>query len=481
MLMYKTSPVRALGAPGLGGDEAQVLRRAGVGDGLPFLLGPDGSYDLELNRFVRELDGWGVRSEHTREAYARDLMLFGRFLHEHRGGRSIWDAGQDDLRAYKRARRRTKGFTVSASTWNRFIAALDKWVKRAIHEELIEAQPFRMVEKTVLTPRGLVRVLFNAEREVEDSAGPVRFLAYEDYLVWRDVGLRGQLPDGSPDPSWRGRHGERNAVFADLLVCTGMRLREASSLLVTEVPPLAQRRLTGDLNLPATITKRSRPRTVFVSRRVLRDLHHYVDIERDELVERRRAAGAYGCTDAWMGVRSAGKTALTLVEDGRSRPYSRVTIEERQRLCRVGDDGPGGPLWLWLGEDGLPLSRSTWQAVFRRANERCARFGLDLVVHPHALRHTFAVHMLGLLLRQTVRALRMEPGETLMSQQVKRLLVGDPLRKLQLLLGHRQRETVFVYLDVLDEAQEIVLSALREWDEQAEALSRVRLEDGAAA
>ena len=214
---------------------------------------------------------------------------------------------------------------------------------------------------------------------------------------------------------------------------------------------------------------------------MLRDLHHYVDIERDELVERRRAAGAYGCTDAWMGVRSAGKTALTLVEDGRSRPYSRVTIEERQRLCRVGDDGPGGPLWLWLGEDGLPLSRSTWQAVFRRANERCARFGLDLVVHPHALRHTFAVHMLGLLLRQTVRALRMEPGETLMSQQVKRLLVGDPLRKLQLLLGHRQRETVFVYLDVLDEAQEIVLSALREWDEQAEALSRVRLEDGAAA
>ena len=171
MLMYKTSPVRALGAPGLGGDEAQVLRRAGVGDGLPFLLGPDGSYDLELNRFVRELDGWGVRSEHTREAYARDLMLFGRFLHEHRGGRSIWDAGQDDLRAYKRARRRTKGFTVSASTWNRFIAALDKWVKWAIHEELIEAQPFRMVEKTVLTPRGLVRVLFNAEREVEDSAG----------------------------------------------------------------------------------------------------------------------------------------------------------------------------------------------------------------------------------------------------------------------------------------------------------------------
>nr|WP_250109456.1 hypothetical protein [Kibdelosporangium philippinense] len=28
---------------------------------------------------------------------------------------------------------------------------------------------------------------FNAEREVEDGTGPLRFLAYEDYPVWRDV------------------------------------------------------------------------------------------------------------------------------------------------------------------------------------------------------------------------------------------------------------------------------------------------------
>lgn len=96
---------------------------------------------------------------------------------------------------------------------------------------------------------------------------------------------------------------------------------------------------------------------------------------------------------------------------------------------------------------------ATWQAVFRCANERCARFGLDFDVHPHTLRHTFAVHMLGLLLRETVRRLRVEPGETLPSQRVKRLLVGDPMRRLQLLLGHRNRDTVFVYLDVLDEAR----------------------------
>ncbi len=59
----------------------------------------------------------------------------------------------------------------------------------------------------------------------------MRFVPFEDYLLWRDVGLRGRLPDGRADPSWRGRHDERNALFADLLIYTGMRLGEASCLL----------------------------------------------------------------------------------------------------------------------------------------------------------------------------------------------------------------------------------------------------------
>jgi site-specific recombinase XerD len=180
-----------------------------------------------------------------------------------------------------------------------------------------------------------------------------------------------------------------------------------------------------------------------------------------------------GCPDpAWRG-RLAGGSGV--------RGYARFGVAERLRLVRAGDDGkPAGPLWLWLGEDGMPLRRSTWQTAFGRANERCARLGVNVAATPHTLRHVFAVHMLGLLLRQTVQALRMRPGETLTGQQVKRLLVGDPLRKLQLLLGHRQIATTFVYLDVLDEAQEIVLAALREWDEEAEALSRVDEQETAA-
>src|SRR6266545_3320237 len=292
MLLYRSSVARAVGAPRLDGAAEAVLQRCGVRGGQPFVLGADGSYDLNLNRFLRELEGWGVRSAHTVQAYARDLMLFGRFLHEQRGGRSLW----------------------------------------------LAEQPFRMVERTVLGPRGLVRVIVNAEREVDDDCGPVRFLPYVDYLLWRDVGLRGLLPDGGPDPRWRGRHGWRNAVFADLLVCTGMRLSEASSLLLPEVPAVADRALTGAVQLAPAVTKRNRARTVFVVRRVLRDLHHWVGMERDELVARKVAAGAYREVGDWVGVRSAGRMALTMAGGG-SRPYARITIEERRRLHRQGVGG----------------------------------------------------------------------------------------------------------------------------------------------
>src|SRR5712691_7995458 len=92
---------------------------------------------------------------------------------------------------------------------------------------------------------------------------------------------------------------------------------------------------------------------------------------------------------------------------------------------------------------------------------------------PHK-RHSFAVHMPGLLLRQTVAALgEAHTAGSLTPAQVKRLLAGNPMRKLQLLPGHRNEATVYTYLDVLDEAQEIVASALEQRETQAAVLDRL--------
>lgn len=54
------------GAPGLAVRPAEVLRRAEAAAGRPFMPVPDGSYDLELNRFFRELPGRGARSAASR-------------------------------------------------------------------------------------------------------------------------------------------------------------------------------------------------------------------------------------------------------------------------------------------------------------------------------------------------------------------------------------------------------------------------------
>ena len=235
--LHLTDAACAAGAGQAATGGVAALSRAGVVDGLPFLLGADGSYDLQLNRFFRELDGWGVRAANSVLAYARDIMLFCRFLAQSRGGKSIWECDTADLRAYKRARLHTPGpARVSVATWRRLVAALDKWAAWSVYEGLIGGLPFRYVDRTVFTPQGMRQVRINAESEPHPGPPPVKFVSFEDYLLWRDVGLRGRLPDGRPDPSWRGRHDERNALFADLLIYTGVRLGEASCLLVPELP-----------------------------------------------------------------------------------------------------------------------------------------------------------------------------------------------------------------------------------------------------
>ncbi|MET8101512.1 site-specific integrase [Streptomyces sp. NPDC005236] len=200
VLLHRTAQARAAGPWPF--DASAVLERAGACDGKRFVLGPDGSYDVQLNRFGRELDSWGVRSDNGHEGYMRDIMLYCRFLHESRGGKSIWQTDSADLRAYKLVRMRMDDEnSISAATWRRSIAALDKWVEWSLYEELLDHEPFRYIDKTVMTPQGPKCVRVNAEYDVDDDQEPLHIVQFVDYLLWRNVGLRGELPDGRPDRS----------------------------------------------------------------------------------------------------------------------------------------------------------------------------------------------------------------------------------------------------------------------------------------
>ena len=293
----------------------------------------------------------------------------------------------------------------------------------------------------------------NRARERAARPHDMQFVDLGRYLVFRDIGLKGRLPDGSEDPAWRGRNGERNAVFAELLVTTGMRLGEAGSLIIDELP-----RLTSDsprilpFDLPGVITKGERPRRIRLPRRVLKLIEDYSDIERQIALAKTPPHPAVP-----LVLSSDGRNAVD--GSGRRIALTRLRPQDRQRLLRS-LDGRAEHVSLWLTERGQPVSSGTWEAAFRRASQRCRAFGLDITVTPHMLRHTFAVNMLSMLIREQVGAI-FNPTDA--HGAAYRQMLGDPLRHLQHLLGHANITSTYIYLDSLAEAQELVDAAADRW------------------
>jgi site-specific recombinase XerD len=454
------APVSVEGVPAdLSASMTKAADRIGLMDGMPFFLDRDGSYMHELNRFFRACPTMGVRSRHSLRAYAHDILIWMRFLEERRGSTQLWRADRNDVIAFHHARRLSDApFRISASSWNRAIAALDKLYRWAFEEGLIASSPFRYDLSFRHGHGRQTPKVVEGNRARERAARPhnMQFVDMGRYLAFRDIGLRGRLPDGSEDPAWRGRNGERNAVFAELLVTTGMRLGEAGSLIIDELLGLtsdSQRILPFDL--PGAITKGERPRRIRLPRRVLRLIEDYGDIER------RIAVAKAPPRPATPFILSPdGRTAID--DRGRRIALTKLRPEDRQRLLR----SPGGlaeHASLWLTERGQPVSSGTWEVAFRRASQRCQAFGLDITVTPHMLRHTFAVNMLSMLIREQVGRI-FNPTDA--HGAAYRQMLGDPLRHLQHLLGHANITSTYIYLDSLAEAQELVDAAADRWTDE---------------
>lgn len=449
----------------LSADEVTAANSVGLVEGMPFILGRDGSYDYKLNRFLRSCPTMGVRSLNSLRAYARDIVVWMRFLEERREGKSLWSVNRDDVAAFHEARRLSEPpFRISASSWNRMVAALDKLYRWAVDEKIIGSAPFtyRQLWSRASTSGSVMAVAVNCAKESGARNGDMRFLDLPRYLVFREVGLRGRLPDGQEDPTWRGRNGERNALFAELLITTGLRLQEASSLLLTELPALGTRHdpATRSLafRLAAATAKGSRGRDIRMPIRIIRQLQSYARIERENAIARARRSNRMPRVDRLITVAGHDYRALRLIDGDRIVRVSvdQLSPSERTRLVAA---TTGAPLALWLTEDGRPMPMASWEAVFVRASERCRRFGFgDMHVTPHMLRHSFAVHMLTLLLREQIGWVVSERSRHVGSAY--RRVIGDPLLKLQRLMGHSRIESTYIYLDHLADSQEIVDAAV---------------------
>ena len=449
-----------------------TVESSAVTDGMPFILGDNAEYDADLNRFFRDCPTMGVRSPNSLQSYARDLLIWVRFLGERRSGKSIWEATADDIAAYHAARRRSKPpFRISAASWNRSIAALEKFYGWALEEGFIEKVPFtyRRVFRRGDGAHGPVVISHNRAREPGARQSDMRFIGLDQFALFRDVGLRGCLPDGSEDPSWRGRHGERNALFAELLLTTGMRLAEAAHLLFCELPSSEACHDTDQrlfpFRLPAAVAKGDKARTIRLPVRLLRRLHDYAALERANAVARFAERSAASSTDDALIAVEADRNMIVIVGDDGERKRIRldlVALHDRRRLCNA-DDMNVAPAMLWLTETGAVMTPWGWAAVFRRASKRCRSFGIDIDVTPHMLRHSFAVHMLSMLIRAQLGMVMQDRSGGAAGDAAYRRMIGDPLQKLQRLMGHASITSTHIYLSSLDESRALVDAAINDW------------------
>ena len=433
-----------------------TAERAGLIEGMPFILMDDGSYDLHLNRFFRVCPGMGARSPNTWRSYAHDILVWARFLSERRDRKTVWQADRHDVLAFHRARRLSDAaFRVSAASWNRGIAALDKLYRWAVEEGIITTSPFSygVTLRRAAGTRAVLAVTTNRARERAAWQHDMRYVDLGRYLLFRDVGLRGRSPDGTDDPTWRGRNGERNALFAELLVTTGLRLTEGGSLLLADLPRATEAGLRSVVfDLPGAVAKGGRPRRVRIPRRVLALINDYIDLERTISSARWEPSVT---NPLWL----APEGGRIVDAAGKRVRLDRLTPSERRRVL-IGVPGKAQHALLWLTEGGRPVPSATWEAAFRRACVRCRRFGIDLDVSPHTLRHSFAVNMLSMLIREQIGAV-FDPQDR--HGAAYRRILGDPLQKLQHLLGHASVTSTYIYLDSLAEAQELVEAAADRW------------------
>jgi hypothetical protein len=164
---------------------------------VPLILRSGHVYDTDLDRFFLDLPLNGVRSAHSLRAYGYDILLWVRFLEEARG-MNIWTATRTDVAAFHRARRRIDaGSRISAASWNRSVAAMEKLYKWAETEGLISVSPFThrdVWRRANAGGRGRI-VARNDASERGAKRSDVRFVSLEDYRRFRDVGLRGLAPE----------------------------------------------------------------------------------------------------------------------------------------------------------------------------------------------------------------------------------------------------------------------------------------------
>lgn len=426
---------------------------------------------LILDDQFRPVEPWltyfRVVSANTKKSsvrnYAYDAMMLASFLQSR--GTDIVHASQEDIVAYRDFRLRGTDRPVSPATWQRNTVVIKGIYSLLKQQGVLIREPWIGIGSS--TP---LRIGWATEPDIKP-------LSRKQWLYFRNVGLAGNLPDGSMDPSWRGRNPQRSVAAAHIAVTSGMRLSEFSTLLDAEVPPPSPDGTSASVLLGACAKFEKRRRVHLPP-----DTLSVVDLYRQ--TERRRVARA---ASAGLWKRRNDLLIVTEVDsfnsvvrgslDGMKKTWRLHLFPPELRKIAVSEKSQGlEGLGLFIGRNGLPIGSRSWHTIFAAANRRVqyladsgAPVPVVSPVKPHDLRHTFAVVLLKSL---TDLALAREAdrrtgliGPGTLSEHIS----VNPRLTVQRLLGHSSPETTMTYLRYIEDTDELIHQIFDSWaDEKLE-------------
>ena len=429
---------------------------------MPFFVSDDDVQPIGLlNAFLRRLPSNGWHSPASWEACARDVHTLVRFIEKEWPGLSLLQVTHEHVAEFYDRRRIHAKKILKPKSWNRTATSITKFFSHLHRHGHVAALPFEPTSGEVVGSPA--RVGSGSGAGLRERVGRdlrIKCVSDEQYLFFRDVGLGGLLAiDGEADPEFKGRNTGRDRAFADTLITTGMRLAEACSLLHAEIPrsdsaACGARNL--EVHVAAAIAKGRKARDVRMPLTTICKIEDYELGERLNAVARHLPAGGYD-PRAFDSVTRWRADRCHLEGGARSVEYDELDLRARRRLVGVPREDPRpptGPGLIWLSETGGPMNPESFDAIFRRARERCSRFGRDIPITPHTLRHCYALGMLSQLVRFTIEA-----GE---GNRFVRVAL-DPLSELARLMGHASVETTRQYLTYMREAKEVVSLAIESW------------------
>ena len=409
----------------------------------PFFIGPEGVPDDIINDYFGPGGSGGRLAETSARSYAYDILVFLNILQQWNvDWRDASPAALGDVRTWRLYGQGNER-PVGDSTWQRqaqAISSLYSWAAT------------RGVQSPI--PPSFDR----SHRRVADpgSAYPrsksIKWFTAAAIAQWVNLGLRGYLPDGSVDSSYRHRSGLRDGAFVRAAYGTGLRTQELGGLVIGAEWPAAPTGPYATLQLPDGLAKGGIGRPFWASAEALSAVHSYVSTDRRLAIETAHRRGVYQNLPDVLTLEERDSPRFAYDAAGRRLKLNLLTPFDRQRLF-IRTKDVLEPAQLWLTEQGLPLPHTAWNRVFDRANSRVATMGVPMSrMTPHRLRHSFALKwfIIGRLLWiGRASTLSQAEADTLRDE------MGSEWFLVQTLLGHRSVETTrntylepFIGLDI---------------------------------